>query len=132
LWLRYPVVANAALLAQYRSAVTGLLVAGDSATARATREVTAAFLAWLWPGAGHLYQQRYAKGILFMVCILATFFYGMHLGQGRVVFIYGDWKPERFRWPFLCQVWVGLPALPAPQMTSGRGASRCRARDSSG
>ena len=38
LWLRYPVVTNAALLAQDRSAVTGLLVAGDSATARATRD----------------------------------------------------------------------------------------------
>ena len=38
LWLRYPVVANAALLARSRSAVTGLLVAGDSATARAARD----------------------------------------------------------------------------------------------
>ena len=35
LWLRYPVVTNAALLAQYRGAVTGLLVAGDSATRHA-------------------------------------------------------------------------------------------------
>ena len=38
LWLRYPMVTNAALLAQYRSAVTGLLAAGDSATARASRD----------------------------------------------------------------------------------------------
>jgi len=32
----------------------------------------AALLAWLWPGAGHVYQRRYGKGILFMVCILGT------------------------------------------------------------
>ena len=70
-------------------------------------------LAWLWPGAGHLYQGRTAKGVLFMVCILATFFYGQYLGRGRVVFVYGPWKAETFRWPYLCQVWAGLPALPA-------------------
>ena len=35
----------------------------------------AALWAWLWPGAGHLYQGRYAKGVLFMVCILVTYFY---------------------------------------------------------
>jgi hypothetical protein len=73
----------------------------------------AALWAWLWPGAGHLYQGRTAKGILFMVCILGTFFYGMFLGDGRVVFVYGPWKPEMFRWPYLCQVGVGLPAFPA-------------------
>ena len=33
---------------------------------------TAAFLAWLWPGAGHVYQGRYAKGALFMICILLS------------------------------------------------------------
>src|SRR5688572_13440851 len=35
LWLRYPRVADAARLAQYRSLITGLLVSGDSPTARA-------------------------------------------------------------------------------------------------
>jgi hypothetical protein len=73
----------------------------------------AALLAWLWPGAGHFYQGRTAKGVIFMLCILGTFLYGMYLGQGRVVFVYGPWRPELFRWPFLCQVGVGLPALPA-------------------
>ena len=73
----------------------------------------AALLAWLWPGAGHLYQGRTAKGIVFMVCILGTFLYGLYLGQGRVVYVYADWKPEMFRWPYLCQVGAGLPALPA-------------------
>src|SRR5690242_14086203 len=42
----------------------------------------AAFLAWLVPGLGHMYQRRWGKGGLFMTCILATFFYGLWLGGG--------------------------------------------------
>ena len=73
--------------------------------------VLAAFYAWLWPGAGHLYQGRKAKGILFMVCVLTTYFFGFALGNGRVV--YASFKKPDFRYPYLCQVGVGLPALPA-------------------
>jgi hypothetical protein len=71
----------------------------------------AAFLAWLWPGAGHIYQRRYAKGIIFMVFILTPFFYGLTLGQGHVV--YASWRPNDRRWQYICQVGIGLPALPA-------------------
>jgi len=71
----------------------------------------AALLAWLWPGAGHLYQGRYAKGILFMVCVLSTYFFGFALGDGRVV--YASFKSPDIRYAYLCQVGVGLPALPA-------------------
>lgn len=71
----------------------------------------AAVLAWLWPGAGHLYQQRTAKGVLFMVCVLSTFFFGLSLGEGHVV--YASWLKSDRRWQYLCQVGVGLPALPA-------------------
>jgi hypothetical protein len=71
----------------------------------------AAFLAWLWPGAGHLYQRRYAKGILFMVCILGTYFFGLAMGGGHVV--YASWKRDDFRWQYICQLGVGAPALPA-------------------
>ena len=46
----------------------------------------ALFLAWLWPGAGHFYQRRYAKAVLFMVCILGTWFFGLSLGGGHVVY----------------------------------------------
>ena len=67
--------------------------------------------AWLWPGAGHLYQGRYAKGILFMVCILLTYFWGLAMGNGHVV--YASFKKPDIRYPYLCQVGVGLPALPA-------------------
>lgn len=71
----------------------------------------AALLGWLWPGAGHFYQRRFAKGFLFMICVLSTFFFGLCMGRGRVV--YASSRPNDFRWHYLCQVGVGLPAFPA-------------------
>jgi len=71
----------------------------------------AALLDWLVPGVGHLYQGRTAKGILFLVTILSTFFYGLYLGNGKVV--YASWRPGDTRWAYICQVGVGLAALPA-------------------
>ena len=76
----------------------------------------AAFLAWLVPGLGHLYQRRIGKGVLFFVCIIGTFVYGMYIGNGRVVYAATtDVFSLKFfdRWQYLCQVGVGLPALPA-------------------
>lgn len=84
--------------------------------------IVAGILAWVWPGAGHLYQRRYAKGVLFMVCILGTFFFGLVLGEGKVV--YASQFQDRgqaakgisgtlSRWPFAMQIGVGLPASPA-------------------
>lgn len=75
--------------------------------------VIAAVLALLWPGLGHLYQQRIGKGLLFMACILGTFAYGCCLGEGRVVYASFSGSEEDRRLPFLAQMWVGLPALPA-------------------
>lgn len=71
----------------------------------------AALLAWLVPGAGHLYQRRWPKAALFFVCILGTFLYGMVLGECRVV--YASWRPNDRRLQFVCQLGVGLPSLPA-------------------
>ena len=77
----------------------------------------AGVLAWLVPGLGHFYQGRTAKGILFSVCILSTFFYGVYLGGsselgwGRTVF--ASFRPGHRRLPYLCQIGVGLPAFPA-------------------
>lgn len=73
--------------------------------------VLAGVLAFLMPGMGHLYQGRTFKGLLYLVCILGTFAFGMRLGNGKVV--YFDWEPEKRTWPYLCQFWTGLPALPA-------------------
>lgn len=73
--------------------------------------VVAAILAWLVPGLGHVYQGRTAKGVLFAACILSTFFYGLFLSDGRAV--YASWQDSDKRLAYLCQVGVGLPALPA-------------------
>ena len=40
-----------------------------------------------------------------------TYFFGFTLGNGRVV--YASFKKPDFRYAYLCQVGVGLPALPA-------------------
>ena len=71
----------------------------------------AGVLAFLFPGAGHVYQGRYFKGVLCGACVLVTFFYGMALGNWSVVY----WKkdPTNFLNPYYAQVFVGLPALPS-------------------
>ena len=83
----------------------------------------AAALSWLVPGLGHLYQGRTGKGVLFMVCILGTFVYGLTIGDGKVAYASTesaqislrplDWPFARDRWPFLCQAGVGGFAIPA-------------------
>ena len=76
----------------------------------------AAFLAWLVPGLGHVYQGRRGKGLLYFVCILGLFLAGLTMGGGKIVF----WRwvsPfrnfEDFRLWYLAQFWVGLAAFPA-------------------
>ena len=71
----------------------------------------AAFLGWLIPGLGHLYQGRTLKGLLFMVCILSTYFFGLAISEGKAV--YAWWSHDDWRLPYLCQLGVGLPATPA-------------------
>ncbi len=74
----------------------------------------AAFLAWLIPGAGHFYQRRWGKGGLFMICILGTFFAGLWMGEGRVV--YAGFRPGddgMRKLDFAAQACVGLPSMPA-------------------
>lgn len=84
----------------------------------------AALWAWLWPGAGHIYQRRYAKGILYMVCILGTWFFGLGMGNGHVVYASFGKGPDAFRWHYILQLGVGLPAAPAIVQTirASRGA----------
>jgi hypothetical protein len=76
----------------------------------------AAFLAWLIPGWGHLYQGRKGKAILYSSCILGLYLMGMQMGEWNIV--YWRWvspfeKPEKFCLYYLGQFWVGLAALPA-------------------
>jgi hypothetical protein len=76
----------------------------------------AALLAACWPGLGHLYQGRYRKGMLYLICIFGLYAVGFALGDGANV--YWSWTnplrdPEHFRLYYLGQFWVGLPAWPA-------------------
>jgi hypothetical protein len=48
-----------------------------------TMSVIAPAIAWLIPGAGHLIQKRWGRGVLLMVSIVAMFLIGLAL-QGRI------------------------------------------------
>ena len=65
----------------------------------------AAVLAWLVPGAGHLYLGRRVKAAVFFVLITASFVYGLSLGEFKNVY------PERYPAGFFGQVFAGIPAL---------------------
>jgi hypothetical protein len=73
--------------------------------------VVASVLAFLFPGLGHWYQGRYGKAGLFSTCILTLFVMGMILGGGRCV--YASWIPQDYRWHYILQASVGLPAMRA-------------------
>lgn len=77
----------------------------------------AALLAWIFPGLGHLYQGRRAKGVLFMASIVSLFVAGMVIGKGQVV--YASTLPLTpvpaylyDGWPFICQSGIGVVAIP--------------------
>ncbi|MEX2187673.1 MAG: DUF6677 family protein [Pirellulales bacterium] len=93
-------------------AADGASTAGDFSIDLRDRSLAALF-AWLLPGAGHAYQRRWGKSILFFTCVMGTFLFGMYLGSGKVVYAaWGKTSDER-RLPYLLQVGVGLPAMPA-------------------
>jgi TM2 domain-containing membrane protein YozV len=71
----------------------------------------AGLLAWLVPGLGHVYQGRFAKAILFAVCIHGLFWTGFALGDFKVVWF--RWDNTEKTWAYLAQVGVGAATLPA-------------------
>ncbi len=75
------------------------------------RPGVAALWAWLIPGAGHWYQGRRAKSVIYAVCILSTYFFGLAIGGGHVV--YASLSKNDWRWQYFCQLGVGAFALPA-------------------
>jgi hypothetical protein len=101
----------------------------------------AAVLSYLVPGLGQIYQGRVGKGVLFLICIYALFFYGTYLGTSTVTLQLHD-RPVTYRLTgsvylpdsaaannpyhlptllanlvnrpqFLAQVWTGVVAWPA-------------------
>ena len=85
----------------------------------------AAFLSYLVPGLGQIYQGRYGKGILFFIALYLLFFYGMWMGSGKNVYLpetntknnmLFTWKPAgdvENRPHFAGQFWIGVAAWPA-------------------
>jgi hypothetical protein len=91
-----------------------------------------ALLSYLVPGLGQIAQGRVGKGILFFVCVLTLFYYGMYLGSWSNVYL-PDLSDERNEVPrelnpwnlpptlanlynrpqFIAQFWVGIAAWPA-------------------
>ncbi len=83
----------------------------------------AAFLSFLVPGLGQIYQGRIGKGVLFLVALYGMFFTGMHLGDWKNVYI-PDTTGGRgqraqilsdlwIRPQYAGQFWIGVVAWPA-------------------
>ena len=79
--------------------------------------MVAGILSYLIPGAGHFYQGRTLKGVIYCVCILGLFFWGQKLGEGMVVNNApgrGSFTPSRYvALSYAAQLGAGAPALPA-------------------
>jgi hypothetical protein len=84
----------------------------------------AAFLSYLVPGLGQIYQKRYGKGVLFMVSLLGMFMLGQAMGQWQNVYVPRDGGPGQrgrgnlvsslvMRWHYIGQFWIGVAAWPA-------------------
>ncbi|MBL8792566.1 MAG: hypothetical protein JNM56_01545 [Planctomycetia bacterium] len=96
----------------------------------------AALLSYLVPGLGQIYQGRFGKGLMFMVCLLGMFFFGMYLGQWKNVYLpdtderVPSSPPFSFlpksgrnavnRLPFAGQFWIGIAAWPAIMQYNGK------------
>jgi hypothetical protein len=89
----------------------GSTASEDSIEIELKQPVIAGLLAWALPGLGHVYQGRTGKGLLFFVCVLGTFFYGLYLGGGKVVYAAVPWE-QQYHWQYWCQLGVGLPSTP--------------------
>lgn len=107
---------------QSKGTIEGEIVIADGEQLNLRNRTLAAVLAWLVPGAGHFYQQRYFKSTIFSIAIFSTFLIGMVLANGRCV--YASWNGTEKRWQYVLQAGFGLPAIPAAvQAWSSRGGN---------
>lgn len=107
---------------QSKGSIDGEIVIADGEQLNLRNRTLAAVLAWLVPGAGHFYQQRYFKSTIFSIAIFSTFLIGMVLANGRCV--YASWNGTEKRWQYVLQAGFGLPAIPAAvQAWSSRGGN---------
>ncbi len=73
-----------------------------------TRTALAGFLAWLLPGAGHLYLGERHRGVIFLVVIAATFWGGVAMGG-----VTDTLDPHKQTAWFMAQISTGAHALAA-------------------
>jgi hypothetical protein len=75
----------------------------------------AGVLGFLIPGAGHLYQGRLFKAVVYFFCILGLYFTGMQMADWKAVYVHrpGNAIPrgKSHMLQFLAQAGVGLPAV---------------------
>ena len=86
----------------------------------------AGILAYLIPGAGHIYQGRTTKGLIYFFSILGLFVWGQKMGEGMVVYN----RPEssgamrHVSLSYAAQLGVGGAALPALVQNRRAGGSK--------
>jgi TM2 domain-containing membrane protein YozV len=68
----------------------------------------AAVLAWLLPGAGHLYAGHFVKGSGGLVLVLGLFLWGLFLSNGEAVSLENE---QGHPYAFLAQIGAGAPTL---------------------
>lgn len=99
----------------------------ESSPALRAHSPLAAFLSYLVPGLGQIYQGRIGKGLLFLVCLYGMFFYGMALGSWKNVYLPDTARDRNLnpwnlpvppanvynRLHFAGQFWIGIAAWPA-------------------
>ena len=96
--------------------------------------VAAGALAWLLPGAGHLYQRRYFKAAIYGLSVWLLLSCGIWMGSFRAPApgsedktalyfarnVYCSWRPGDRRLAFIPQACVGVMALPAIMQARAR------------
>jgi hypothetical protein len=70
----------------------------------------AVLLGLVMPGGGQLYQGRTFKGVLYAVCIIGTFTYGMFLSDWTALYAGSPLSSTGRRWGYLAQTPIGVPA----------------------
>lgn len=80
---------------------------GKSSKANPLMPLVAGLLAWLVPGAGHVYVRRTLRGVILCICINGLFWAGMAVGGVFTV------EPVRQRWWFVAQICTGGSAAAA-------------------
>ncbi len=73
--------------------------------------VLAVLLGLLIPGGGQLYQGRTFKGVLYAVCIIGAFTYGMFLSEWTALSAGSPLSSSSRRWGYLAQAPIGVPAM---------------------